>query len=69
MKAYLFDEHTKEYVGEIECQIDPLESKKAGKDIWLLPANSTFDKPMNEHVGYKRIFFYNQWVLFPIKEV
>lgn len=67
MKAYLFDEHTKEYVGEIEAQIDPLESKKTGKDIWLLPANASFDKPLEPKEDNK-IIFDNGWKYEPIPE-
>ena len=44
-KAYLFDEKTKEFKNEVNAQIDPLESKKAGKDVYLLPANATWLKP------------------------
>ena len=44
-KAYLFDEKTKEYKSEVNAQLDPLESTKAGKDIYLLPANATWDEP------------------------
>lgn len=44
-KAYLFDEKTKEYKSEVNAQLDPLESARAGKDIYLLPANATWDKP------------------------
>lgn len=44
-KAYLFDEKTKEYKSEVNAQLDPLDSARAGKDIYLLPANATWDKP------------------------
>lgn len=44
-KAYLFDEKTKEYKSEVNAQLDPLESVRAGKDIYLLPANATWDEP------------------------
>lgn len=44
-KAYLFDEKTKEYKSEVNAQLDPLESARAGKNIYLLPANATWDKP------------------------
>lgn len=44
-QAYLFDEKTKEYKSEVNAQLDPLESARAGKDIYLLPANATWDKP------------------------
>lgn len=45
-KAYLFDEKTKEYKSEVNAQLDPLKSEKAGKEIYLLPANATWLKPM-----------------------
>lgn len=44
MQAYIYD-NDKFYVGEMTCQIDPLESQKQGKDIYLTPANSTNIKP------------------------
>ena len=53
MKAYLYDEKTKEFISEIEAQLDPLESKKANKEIWLLPADCTFMKPPAEKEGFK----------------
>lgn len=43
--AYLYDEKTKEYKSEVNAQLDPLESARAGKDIYLLPANATWDTP------------------------
>ena len=43
--VYLYDEKTKEYKSEVNAQLDPLESTKAGKDIYLLPANATWDEP------------------------
>jgi hypothetical protein len=44
MQAYIYD-NDRFYVGEMTCQIDPLESQKQGKDIFLTPANSTSKKP------------------------
>lgn len=44
--AYLYDEKTKEYKSDVNAQLDPLESEKAGKDIYLLPANATWLKPI-----------------------
>lgn len=43
--AYLYDEKTKEYKSDVKAQLDPLESARVGKDIYLLPANATWDKP------------------------
>ena len=44
MIAYIYD-NDRFYVGEMTCQIDPLESQKQGKDIYLTPANSTSIQP------------------------
>lgn len=44
MIAYIYD-NDRFYVGEMACQIDPLESQKHGQDVYLTPARSTFDKP------------------------
>lgn len=69
MKAYLFDEDTKEYVGEITAQIDPLESEKEGKEIYLLPANSTFSSPLQIKEGYKIVWNGEEWGYEEIKAV
>ena len=61
MKAHLYDEKTKEFISEIEAQLDPLESKKAKKDIWLLPADCTFMKPPAEKEGFKIKWNGNSW--------
>ena len=52
MYAYKYDEN-KYYAGQQECQIDPLESKKQGHPVYLLPANCTWKEPLNEKEGYK----------------
>ena len=62
MKAYSYDENTKQYAGEIECQIDPLESIKKGESVWLLPANSTFKKPKKEKEGFYVVWDGEDWV-------
>jgi hypothetical protein len=61
MKAYLFDENTKEFEGLVDCQIDPLESEKQGKKIWLLPANSTLVEPLEPKEGYLIVFNGEFW--------
>lgn len=45
MIFYTYDEKTKEYTGTQNAFIDPLETKKRGKNVYLLPANSTNIKP------------------------
>lgn len=51
MIAYRFDDQNI-YIGQEEAFIDPLESKKAGKDIYVLPENCTFAKPFPDKDGY-----------------
>lgn len=34
-----------EYIGLVECQIDPVRTIKTGKDAYLLPANATYTEP------------------------
>ena len=45
MIFYTYDEKTKEYTGTQNAFIDPLETKKQGKNVYLKPANSTNIKP------------------------
>ena len=52
MIAYAYNEDNKLYIGTQECQIDPLESKLAGHDIYLLPANCTWIEPLPEKENY-----------------
>lgn len=52
MYAYKYDEN-KYYAGQQECQIDPLESKKQGHPVYLLPADCTWTEPLTEKEGYK----------------
>lgn len=56
MKAYQYDSETKKYIGEIERQIDPLESQAQGKEIWLMPADSTDIVPPEAKDGYDIVF-------------
>lgn len=52
MYAYKYDEN-KYYAGQQECQIDPLESKKQGYPVYLLPADCTWAEPLTDKEGYK----------------
>lgn len=61
MKAYQYDSETKKYIGEIERQIDPLESQAQGVDVWLMPANSTDIVPPEPKDGYDIVFNGTDW--------
>ena len=44
MIAYSYDDNGK-YVGTYNCQLDPMATKREGYDVYLLPANATFEEP------------------------
>lgn len=52
MQTYKFDAETKEYLYSEEAFRDPLESKAQGRDVWLLPADSTFTVPPVPEKGH-----------------
>lgn len=61
MIAYKYDKDTKEYIGEAKAYLDQLETKKAGHDIYLLPANSTFIKPHEFQPERVSVWNGNSW--------
>lgn len=61
MIAYGYDDNGY-YTSEKNCQIDPLESKRQGQEIWLLPAHATWDKPLEEREGYRVKFVDGAWI-------
>lgn len=67
MIAYKYDSE-KKYLCEVGCQLDPLTSQAQGKDVWLLPANSTFEKPLKEKEGYYVVWNGSSWEYEKIPE-
>ena len=63
MQAYIYD-NDRFYVGEMTCQIDPLESQAQGKDVYLTPANSTSIKPKITK-GAKPRWTGDEWIQYP----
>ena len=61
MKAYRFNPDTLIFEGEQERQIDPVASRKAGKPIYLMPANCTEAKPPAGKDGFDIIFSDGKW--------
>ena len=51
MLAYRYDGNGI-YKGEVNCQLDPLESEKAGYEIYLTPANATCKEPLENKEGF-----------------
>lgn len=62
MKAYIYDEKTKEFIGETKAQIDPLETKAEGREIFIMPANSTETEPPEEKDGFKIKWNGSEWI-------
>lgn len=60
MQVYKYDEKTKEYIGTEQALIDPMETELQGKEIYLLPANATFEKP-NLQEGFASVWNGTQW--------
>ncbi len=65
-KAYLYNEN-KEFVKEVNAQLDPLSSKIENKEIYILPANSTFKQPLEPKEGFIVVFNGNDWEYQEIK--
>lgn len=61
MNVYKYDEITKEYIRYEQAQLDPLETKKQQKNIYLLPANATFTAPPAEKEGFARVWNGESW--------
>ena len=60
-KAYMFDD-AGYFVGESIAQIDPLETKAEGREIFIMPANSTEIMPPPEKDGFKRKWNGSEWI-------
>lgn len=57
MIAYRYDtEQKNRYAGEQPCQRDPIASLKAGKDVFLLPGDCTYEKPLTAKEGFDIVF-------------
>ena len=60
MIIYNYDEFTKEYTGYCNADLDPEETKRQGKNVYLIPANATIQKPpkVKEH---ETVIYNNGW--------
>ena len=61
MIFYGYDEKTKEFTGTQNAFIDPLETKKQGKNVYLVPANATDKKPLKTKENQAVIFNGSEW--------
>ena len=52
MQIYVFDAESREFLRSEEAFLDPLETEQQGKEVYLLPADSTFAAPLAPKPGY-----------------
>ena len=60
MIAYRYDDKFM-YVGVQPCQRDPIASAKAGKEIYLLPAQCTYEAPPEPKEGFNIVWGGEAW--------
>lgn len=61
MKEYLFNRVTGELIRDQKMHIDPLESKKQGRTIYLQSACGTTEMPPERKEGYAVVWNGNTW--------
>ena len=61
MIYYSYTADTSEFIGQGTAQPDPLESKKQGKEVFLLPRNATFTPLPEEKDGFARCWNGMAW--------
>lgn len=60
-KAYRYNAETFEFLGETLTQLDPLESKMVGEEVYLLPSNCTFEEPFEKREGFVNVWNGQNW--------
>ena len=65
-KHYEYNYETKEYLGEITLFLDPMATKREGKDVYSVPENSTKEAPrMLSDKNIVNIFNGTTWEQIP----
>lgn len=64
MIIYNYDSITFEYTGESYASLDPEESKRQGKDVYLIPDYATDKKPPKTKTN-ETVIFKNGWKIVP----
>ena len=59
-EVYTYNEESNEYIGETITMLDPEETRMQGKDVWMMPPNSTELKPEFRE-GYAPIWNGESW--------
>ena len=61
MLLYKYQNDTKELIGFFEAYIDPLESEKQNKPVYVFPPDTTIVAPGISRDGYVQVFNGNNW--------
>lgn len=60
MLVYMYN-NDKNFIGSRMAQIDPVQTKKQGKEIYLMPANATTVSPMASKDGFNIVWNGLSW--------
>jgi hypothetical protein len=63
VKRYYFNPETGVYLGEAKAPIDPRETKRQGKTVYMEHPNATFTAPPEIEQGKIAVFKENKWSL------
>ena len=61
LTVYFYDPETKEYAGTAQTALDPVASQREGRDVFLMPPNSTLIAPGILKDGYKKVWTGDYW--------
>ena len=62
MNLHHYHPETKEYLGATPARLDPLETKRQGREVYLVPANATLEAPPEAKAGEVPVFGGKGWV-------
>ena len=63
---YRYHHETSEYIGQVDAAIDPLETKKAGKTVYMSPpAFATSDEPIGASANQADVYTDDIWSIVP----
>lgn len=61
MKLYHYKKGTNEFLRSRDAQLDPRETKRQGKNVYLIPPFATAVEPPSEAAGRARVFADGAW--------
>lgn len=61
MQAYMYSITTHEFLESVPCFPDPVRSRIEGREVYLLPANSTVTEPPAKRTGYTALWNGSGW--------